>query len=482
MKLKTSSKALAVLLAFVMVSCDFGDINVDPNAPSVVKTDLLITNTLRSVSDVVGGSALSGAILTQQIAETQYDDASRYSTTTFDFNGWYTGPLMDLQTIINLNTDEATAADALTGGSNANQIAYARIMKVYFFSMLTDRWGMIPYSAALQGTGNLRPSYDTQEAIYTDMINELKAAVAQIDGGAGIRGDFILNGNMARWAQFANSLRMKLAMRIADRNASLASSEFASAVSAGAITADIMYPYLAEGANQNPWYGRFETRTDYAISDILADYMLPLNDYRVVRYADPTPNKSNGDGVTTFDEVVGMPYSHPNPGGIENADISFPGIAIRAQNAPLPIITVAEVHFFMAEAVERGFISGSAADHYRSAIEASWRQWNVYDAANFDAFMATDAVTYSSANWKEKIGMQKWVALYPNGLEAWAEWRRLDWPQLTPHELALNPSGLIPVRHSYPTTEVQLNKENYDAAVASQGADNGDTKLWWDVN
>lgn len=482
MKLKTSSKALAVLLVFVMVSCDFGDINVNPNAPSVVKTDLLITNTLRSVSDVVGGSALSGAILTQQIAQTQYDDASRYSTTTFDFNGWYTGPLMDLQTIINLNTDEATAAAALTGGSNANQIAYARIMKVYFFSMLTDRWGMIPYSAALQGSENLRPFYDTQDAIYSDMINELKAAVAQMDGGAGIRGDFILNGNMARWAQFANSLRIKLAMRIADRNSSLASAEFTSAMTAGPITADVMYPYLAAASNQNPWYGRFETRTDYSVSDVLANYMLPLNDYRVIRYADPAPNKSNGDGVTTFDEVVGMPYSHPNPGNIENADISFPGMAIRSQNSPLPIITVAEIHFFVAEAIERGYMSGNASDYYRSAIEASWNQWNVYDAANFDAFMATDAVAYSSANWKEKIGMQKWVALFPNGLEAWAEWRRLDWPQLTPHQLALNSSGLIPVRHSYPTTEVQLNKENYDAAVASQGTDNGDTKLWWDVN
>lgn len=482
MKLSKSSRILAVLLAVVMVSCDFGDINVNPNAPSVVKTDLLITNTLRSVSDVVGGSALTGTILTQQIAETQYDDASRYSSTTFDFNGWYTGPLMDLQTIIQLNTDEATRADALTGGSNANQIAFARIMKVYYFNMLTDRWGMVPYSEALQGTGDLRPAYDTQEAIYTSMINELKAAVAQMDGGAGVRGDFILNGNMARWAQFANTLRMKLALRIADRNPNLAASEFASAAAAGHITADVMYPYLAEAQNQNPWYGRFETRTDYAISDVLNDYMQATGDYRVTKYADPAPNFSNGDGVTTMDEVKGMTYSTDSPGDIENADVSFPGMAIRAQGAPLPILTMAEVHFMMAEAIERGFISGNAAMHYRDANEASWRQWGVYDGADFDDYMETPEVAYSSANWKEKIGMQKWVALYPNGLEAWAEWRRLDYPQLTPHEFALNPSGLIPVRHSYPTTEVQLNKENYDAAVASQGADDGDTRVWWDVN
>src|SRR5690606_23236815 len=107
-------------------------------------------------------------------------------------------------------------------------------------------------------------------------------------------------------------------------------------------------------------------------------------------------------GVTTMDEVVGMPYSHPNPGGIENADISFPGIAIRAQDAPLPIITLAEVHFMIAEAIERGFINGDAADHYKTAIQRSWTQWGVYNADAFNAFMAESAVAYSSANWKEK--------------------------------------------------------------------------------
>lgn len=473
---------MAVMMAFVLVSCDFGDINLNPNAPSAVKTDLLITGTLRSVSDVVGGAALTGTILTQQIAETQYDDASKYSTTTFDFNGWYTGPLMDLQMIINLNSDESTRGNYTSGGSYNNQIAYARIMKAYFFNILTDRWGMVPYSAALKGTGNLRPAYDTQEAIYTDLLNELKAAVAQIDGGPGIRGDFIFNGNMDSWKRFANTLRMKMAMRIADRNPQLAQTHFNEAMAGGYIQTNVMYPYLAAAANQNPWFGRFETRTDYAISDVLANYMLANEDYRVIRYADPAPNKDNGNGVTEMHEIVGMPYSHPNPGNIENAEISFPGMAIRAQNAPLPIITLAEVHFLIAEAIERGFTTGNAAEHYRRAIEESWKQWNVYDADRFNAHMAKPDIAYSSAQWKRKIGYQKWVALYPNGLEAWAEWRRLGFPSLTPHQFALNPSGQIPVRHSYPPTEVQLNKENYDAAVAAQGPDNGDTRVWWHVN
>jgi len=137
-----SNKVLTVFIAaaIMMGSCDdFGNINTDPNNPSVAKTELLFTNAQTSVSDVVG--AFTGTLYVQYFAETQYNEDSRYQTPSFDYTGWYTGPLKDLNTIIDLNTDPATAEDVQTGGSNANQIAAARIMKVYFFQMIADRWG-----------------------------------------------------------------------------------------------------------------------------------------------------------------------------------------------------------------------------------------------------------------------------------------------------------------------------------------------------
>ena len=474
-------KMASVALVLMLSSCsDFGDINRDPNNPSNVKTELLMTNALTSLGGQVGD--VTGTLYVQYIAEKQYDDAARYASTTFDFNGWYTGPLMDLQTIINLNTDAATKANALSGGSNNNQIAVARILKAYYYASMTDRWGMIPYTEALKGNEGLRPKYDTQTAIYTDLLKELREALAQIDGGAGPTGDFLFKGNMNSWKSFANSLRMRLAMRLSDSNATLGRTEFAAAVSAGHITSDVMYPFLSETANQNPWFARFLTRTDYCLSDVMANQMKGLKDYRVTKYGDPAPNKDNKDGVVSLDEIVGMPYSIANPGSVNTADVSFPGRAIRgAQNTPLPIITMAEINFLKAEGVERGWISGTAKSFYDAGIEASWRQWGVYDATNFAAFMANASVAYSSSNWQEKIGTQKWVALFPNGFEAWSEWRRLDFPKLTPHARALNSSGKIPVRHAYPVTEVQLNDVNYKAAVAAQGADNGDTRVWWDI-
>ncbi|MCC5913685.1 MAG: SusD/RagB family nutrient-binding outer membrane lipoprotein [Balneolaceae bacterium] len=481
-RLPGGKAALMVLATVILFGCDdFGSLNVDPNNPSQVRTELLLTNVQRDMGTYSG--AVIGNLWVQYMAETQYDDDSRYSTTTSDFNGWYTGPLMDLQTIINLNTDEATRADALSGGSNANQIAVARIMKAFYFHMMTDRWGMLPYSSALQGSSNFSPSYDTQEAIYLDLINELKGAVAQMDSGPGVNGDIIFGGNMQLWESFANSLRARIALRMADTGqASVAQSEFVDAVNSGLITEDVMYPFMAEAANQNPWFARFITRTDYAISDVLSEYMIGLEDARILRYADPAPDFYTAGDEITFDNIRGMPYSTENPGDITNASISFPGMAIRAQDAPLPIITVAELHFAMAEAVERGWLSGSAEGYYLQAIEASWNQWNVYEAGSFANYVSNPEVAYNSGNWQEKIGTQKWVALYPNGYEAWAEWRRLGYPELTPHDFPLNQSGEIPRRQAYPTSESQINSVNYNAAVGSQGTDAPDTRLWWDVN
>lgn len=472
----------ASLLVVLLVSCDdFGNMNVDPNNPSEVRTELLLTNVQREMSTVSG--AVIGNLWVQFMAETQYDDDSRYSNVSSNFNGWYTGPLMDLQTIIELNTDEGTRDDVLSGGSNNNQLAVARILRAYYFQMMTDRWGMLPYSDALQGGDNFSPSYDTQEEIYLDLISELNEAVAQMDDGAGVNGDIIFQGNMGAWEEFANTLRAKIALRMADTNQSgLAADEFADALESGVISEDVMYPYLNESANENPWYSRFDTRTDYAISDVLGDYMIELEDDRILRYADPAPDYYTDGEEITFDNIRPMPYSTSNPGDITNASISFPGEAIRAQDASLPIITIAEVYFAMAEAVERGWIAGSAEEYYLNAIEASWEQWDVYDEDTFAAYVAQAEVAYDSGNWEEKIGTQKWIALYPNGYEAWAEWRRIGYPELSPHQSPLNASGEIPVRQTYPSSESQINTENYEEAVNQQGDDTSDTNLWWDVN
>ncbi|MBD3616380.1 MAG: SusD/RagB family nutrient-binding outer membrane lipoprotein [Gracilimonas sp.] len=478
---------LVMLLTGLFIGCeDFGSVNVDPNNPSQVRTELLLTNAQRSMSDKVG--AVMGTIWVQYITETQYTEAQEYRSVNADFNGWYTGPLQDLQTIIDLNSNAETAADVLSGGSNANQIAVARILKAYFLQMITDRWGMVPYSEALKGRENLQPAYDLQEDIYTDIITQLKEAADQIDlGSAAVNGDILFEGDMQKWIEFANSLRARAALRLSETTGAsltLAENEFADAISDGVITEDVLYPYLASADNENPWYTRFRTRTDYAISETMADYMKGISDSRILVFANPAPNYSDNDGVVEFNEIIGMPFAE-NAGDTPNAEISFPGAAIGAggpgvgiQDAGLPIITVAEMELAQAEAVERGWIAGVAEDHYYAGIEASWNQWGVYEATDFANYIAQAGVAYDTNNWEELVGSQKWIALFPNGYEAWSEWRRTGFPVLTP-----NPWGVlnqIPLRFTYPSSEVSNNTENYNAAVSTQGPDEPLTPVWWD--
>lgn len=472
------NSAIVALLTVLLVGCsDFGNMNVDPNNPSQAKTELLLTDAQKTLGTYV--SRVHGTLYVQYIAETQYTDASRYGDISFNWNFWYTGALNDFQTIIDLNTDEETKDQVLSGGSNANQIAVSTILKTYLFHTIADRWGMIPYSEALEGRDNLRPAYDPMPDIYQSMIDNLKSAVDMMSGDP-VTGDILFNGDMGRWARFANSLRARIALRMSEANASLAESEFTDAVSDGLITENVMFPFLAEAANENPWFSRFRTRTDYALAKPIADTMKGLNDLRVLKFGDPAPNFDDGDGVVEMNEIRGMPYGIENAGDITNADISFPGQAIRAQDAPLSIITLAEMHFAQAEAIERGWMTGSAQAQYESGIEESWRQWDVYDATAYGNYISDPDVDYTTGTWQERIGFQKWIANFPQGYEGWAEWRRLGYPQLTPAPDALNSSGQIPVRQGYPTSESQLNSENYEAAVSAQGEDGLDTNIWWD--
>lgn len=461
-----------LLVGFTAACDDFDDMNIDPNNTTSVKPEVLLTNSLRSVSSVV--SASIPVLYVQHFSQTQYTDGSRYVDVNFDFNGWYTGPLADLQHIIDLNTDEATKTDALASGSNANQIAVARIVKAYFYHVMTDRWGPLPLSQALQGRDNFKPAYDNQQAIYDNIFSELKAAAAQIDGGVAVKGDFILGGDMDKWRRFANTVRATAAMRLTKVDPAKAQSEFVDAFNGGLLEENVMYPYLADANNQNPWFAAFITRTDWAISDVLEKFMTAKGDPRLPAFADPAPN---------YDSIVGMPYGIDAAGDIPNDEISFPGSAkVRSQDAPIGIFTQAQVKFMLAEAAFRGWIGGDAQAYYEDAIKSSMEQWGVFDEAAYQAFINHPDVVWTAGEELKRIGEQKWVALYLQGYEAWAEWRRLGFPELAPAPDPLNEDGQIPRRHGYPTSERDTNGENYNAAVSSLlgGPDELSTRLWWD--
>lgn len=469
-----------LFIGLLLSACSkFGDTNVDPTRLKNAPTRAFLTNALQDFSQTAT-SINSANYYVQYVAEGPYPGNSLYAGKNFDFGTFYSSPLYNLQQIIQYNTDEATKntnAQPAENGSNVNQIAVARILKAYIFWWLTDRYGNIPYKNALKGNGNFYPDYTPQEEIYTDIFKELKEAAAQIKvDESGVKGDIMLNGNMTLWKKFANTTRLMMALRLVKKDFERGKTEFNAALTDGLLSSNadnIVYKFLDDPKNYNPWYINYSVsqRNDYAITTTLTDYMQAKNDPRLFVYAETLSG-----GV-----VKGLPYGLSIIRNISQV-YSRLGNAFRSAASPAYVQTYAQVLFTLAEGAKIGYIPGgdaTAALHYANAIRASWEQYGVYNATALATYMALPDIVYDPANGLKKIMSEKWVHLYLNGYEAWADWRRTGFPVLTPAKDAVDPRG-IPRRQGYPSAEASLNKANYDKAVQAQGEDNNYTRIWWD--
>ncbi len=470
----------ASCLLVVASSCkldDFGDINKNPNSISVPVTSALLTNALFDFDTPSATGSLRTGLYCQYFSETQYTETSLYSIPQVAWDGTYAGSLYDLQNIINSNTDASTAAYAALNGSNNNQIALARILKAYRFLTMTDQWGDMPVSEALQGI--VKPKYDTQQEIYNLLFKELKEAIAQFDGGAVPKGDIVHSGNLTRWRKFANTLRMVMALRLSKVDPTTGKTQFLDALasSGGVIEANedntsITYP---GGTYKNPWFNLYDGRKDYAVSDVFANIMTTNADPRISVMA-----QTNSKG-----EVVPFPYGLTRDDAITYAnghsDYSFIlASSLRQANSTSYVLTASHAYLARAEAAQLGWTTENAKDMYSKGIEMSWKQWGVFDQAKFNTFIASGTVSLDT-NPLTKIQLQRYVAFYPNGLMGWSEWRRTGVPALTPTSKATNASKLIPRRFVYGANEATLNGDNFKAAVGRlTGGDTQDSKVWWD--
>lgn len=479
------------LSIFGIISCtkDFEDINQNPNESEVPVTSALLTGAQNQLTTDMWDAWYNGRfglLYSQYWAQNAYSDESRWvvraGVNNNYWNYFYTGRagnnggggIHALQKIIDLNNDGKGQNDQL--GSKDNQIAVARILKAYFFQYLTDIYGDIPYSEAFKGATNPSPKYDSQESIYTDLVKELKEASAQIkENELGVVGDNIYYGDMSKWKKFANSLLLRVGTRMSDAAPSVATDAINFAIANGlfADNSDNAYFHFSSSVpNNNPLNEDRKTRADFAVSKTLLDTMSALNDPRIPAYA--APAVKSGVFIGKLYGMTPAAAAAEDPGFI-----SQPSATVLDATAPGILMNYAEVQFALAEAVERGIIAGSAADYYNAGIKASMTEWGVSEA-DADIYVNQSGVSYStvSGDWKHKIGFQKWLSLYMQGIQGWSEYRRLDFGVL----IFPQPSTVayIPSRMRYPTNEQTVNRDNYKAAVASQGADNLKTKLWWD--
>jgi hypothetical protein len=468
-------------LALAAAACDEGltELNVDPNNPPFVAAPAILPEAQQDAVNRALGSNFNLTMMglwSQSFAKIQYIDEDRYKlrSTTIDAHwaGFYADALEDFQKIIE-------QGDSL---GRPNWTAIASIMQQWTFQIVTDTWGDVPYSEALQGSENTTPKYDAQKDIYYGMMAKLAAASAMIQPAGVSFGaeDGIYAGDMVAWRKFSNSLRARMAMRISNVDPTKARTEFLAAIAApgGVFTSNADNAglhYSGAVPSDNPIYAVFHEggRYDQVISKTMVDSLKNLNDPRLEVYADPAPNGCAGGGV----------YCGYQNGTVTASDfgaLSPIGAAFKEDpTAPSWLMTYSEVLFLRAEAAAKGWTGENAAALYAAGIRASMEQHGISDA-EINAYLAQPSVAYTGLR---SIYMQKWIALYGNGPEQFASWRRetvggKHAPFLTPAPNATTKQ--IPHRVYYPASEQSTNAENWQAAVtANGGATLYDKPVWW---
>ncbi len=464
-----------LLIGVGFTSCKLDD-NVNPKAAYEVDAGNLLTNAqinFVNVCDHVNVNVNIDRFLAQYLAPTTYLTEARYDFQDRHIPDTYSAILYRDVLMDVLRSKELIEGNPIYKGKQKdNMLAILEVMQVATYANLTETFGNVPYAQALKGLENTTPAYEDAATIYKDLFKRLDAAINSFDASAPSFGsaDLFCGGNIGQWKLYANSLKLRMGMRMADVPSFNSKEIVESAVKAGVYqdqASSLLFRYIGTNPHVNRLNYSFvvNNRRDKVPANTIIDKMNELNDPRRPLW------------FTTVDgDYVGLKYGSKGK-YYKNSNLAP---SFLEPTLPTILIDYVEMEFFLAEALERGYaVGGTAKEHYNNAITASILY---YGGTSKDAFAYINQsdVAYNSANWKELIGTQKWIAMYNRGVEGWTEWRRLDYPKLNvPKDMEYKD---IPVRYPYPYDESKLNPTNYAAAAAAIGGDKATTKLWWDKN
>ena len=519
--IKTQKLILGLCVAVgLFSSCtkDFEEINKNPNNPVDVPAINIFTNTeYNAISRQLGGWMQHTylGVWCQQWCKVEYIDEDRYMPRDMSgyFEGPYTSELKNLVIVINKATESED--DRLAGA--------AKVLKAWSFLYLTDVWGDVPYSEALQGLivdGIMTPKYDSQESIYTDLLAELEEANVLLSGTSVNfgSGDILYGGDPVLWRKFANSLKLRILNRAAGTpwtftynmagtqldvttTAGAAAMSGADAQIATILSNPTQYPIFTSNANnaelvypgipyRNPIYDALFSRKDQAIAETIIDWLKARVDPRLHIYAAPTINSVEA-GVL---EYVGFQNGRSITAAIKPT-ISQLGTAIAfSESATSKVMTYDEVQFIIAEHHLRGGRDGQAKTAYEEGITASMERWGCVDGSNvypswgysndvtvgttpypvdYATYLAHPLVSWGGTDTEkfQKICEQKWAAIFGQGIEAYNEVRRTGFPaRIFEYELegAYYPNLGLPVRVQYALSEQTYNTDNLATAMSTQ--------------
>ena len=468
-----------VVLVLLISACtdDITRFNDETKRASEVPPGSLFSNAVKTLSDGLASASVNVNIFRHFVnhwAQAVIQEEAQFNYVTRSINdAWWTRMYRDVLNDLKESARIITNDPTLNPNIKTNQLAIIDIMQVYTFNILVTTYGDIPYSKSLDDQ-ILFPVYDDAKTVNKELMIRLENDIAKLSTSApGFTSseDIIFQGSVAKWISFANSLQVRMAMTISDIDNSLAKTAFekANPNAINATSNNGFVKYFTAIPNNNPLYDQLvlANRTDYIAAKDLMDVLNSFED----------PRKPGFFGVNNVGlyvgGVMGIPSDYPK--------MSKPSARVADPSAPNVLIDYVEMEFYRAEAKERGYnVTGSAESHYNNAIKASIQYWGGTDA-NADKYLLRSDVAYTTAagGWKQKIGFQKWIALYNRPFEGWLEVRRLDFPKLTE---PVNAFSGYPNRMKYPANEQQLNGTNYTNAAAKIGGDKSETKLYWDIN
>lgn len=531
-----------MILIIGLGSCtkNFEELNKDPNSPVDVPALNIFTNAAQTAVDRQLGGWIQHTYLgpwSQQWTKVQYIDEDKYMPRDMsgDFDGPFSSELKNLQIVIDKASATATKDDKLK--------AAAKILRVWVFMHLTDMFGDIPYTEALQGflaSGTLKPVYDTQASIYAAFLVELEEANVLLTGttlnfGAG---DIIYGGDPVKWRKFANSLKLRILNRCAGTpwtftytmvapQASVTTTPGAAALTtADAQIATILgnatqYPVFTSNTDnaklvypglpyRNPIYSTLYARTDQGVSETIVNWLKARTDPRIHIYAQPTPNS-----VTTPPlNYIGFQNGRNTLSATLTA-ISILGTKIAyTEKSPTYILCYDEVQFIKAEYYKRIASDLAAQNAYEAGIRASMDRWGLTDGGtvyptygkltivtsatgypvNYTTYLADPLVAWSGtdAHKFQLICEQRWAAMFGQGVQAWHEVRRTGFPErIFEYELegATYPNKGMPIRLQYSTSEETYNSINLLAAKTRQNVESANegmysssgitSQMWW---
>lgn len=468
-------------LSLFMTSCVSDDptYNNDQDKSYGVPSETLFTNAEKELTDQLVTPSVNLSVLryaSQYWAATQYNTEARFNITTRRIGDGHWNALYR-STLSNLETSKQVL---LTEGGDPtvqkNKIALIEILQVYTFQVLVDTYGDVPYTDALKVEEVILPKYEDDAVIYPKLITRLDAAIASLDTSADSFGsaDFIYGGDVAKWKVFANTLKLKIGLNLADADAALSKSTVESAYNAGVIlnnTQNASFNYPGAAPMYNPIFANLiaSNRNDFVASETIVNAMNDLEDPRRAIYFNAMPDGSYKGGLN------GPTNAYPNFSSI--------GDKLTAANFPGLLAEATEANFYLAEAAARGYAVGNTAEYYYNrAITASFENWGI--AGEAAAYLAKPEVAYATASgttYKEKIGQQAWIAFFNRPFESWNSYRRLDFPALVaPANAVAAAEGEIPKRYTYPINEQTVNNANWAAASTAIGGNKLKVHVFWD--